>query len=239
MQKTRIEWTDCVLNPITGCSPISEGCQNCYAKVMARRLKAMGLKKYENEFKVTYHPEELAKPIPGKGKKIFIGSMTDVFHDDVKPEWIRDIFDFAMCNPQHTFLLLTKRPENIAAKMVNANVFREAKNVWIGVTVENQKHAGRIKTLRESWSGNKFISMEPLLDDVSFAPELNLFDIGWIIAGAETGPKARNMQPKWAHNMARTCQCCGIPFFFKKWSKNNVSIIEMPRQFPREMEAVL
>jgi protein gp37 len=223
MSDTKIEWTDKVWNPITGCDPISTGCANCYAKRMATRLAGRCGYPKENPFAVTFHPERLDLPLQWKKPcRIFVNSMGDLFHDEVKPSWIDAVLDVIAATPRHTYQILTKRAENIEYKLYDYQSsdapLRQLgggdylRNLWIGVTVESSKHKDRVDILRQIPAAVRFISFEPLLDDVE---KLDLTGIGWVIVGGETGPSAREMNPVWARSIRDQCQAEKVPFFFK------------------------
>ena len=211
-----IEWTESTWNPITGCTKISTGCRNCYAERMALRLKAMGQKNYRNGFKVTCHPQLL--DVPKRWKKpqmVFVNSMSDLFHKDVPDDFIFDIFDTMQQAKQHQFQILTKRAERLA-KLSPELPWRE--NIWMGVTVEEADCKYRIDYLRYTGANIKFLSLEPLLDDLG---ELNLDGIDWVIVGGESGPGARPMQIDWVRNIKEQCVNQNVPFFFKQWGGIN------------------
>jgi protein gp37 len=229
---SKIEWTNITWNPVTGCSAISPGCENCYAKPMSRRLRGMEKSriKYRNGFKVTCHSEELDRDFGRKPKKIFVNSMSDLFHEDVSFEFNSLILRKIAMNPEHIFQILTKRPER-ALQFSNWLLDQGATwpgNVWLGVTVETEKQLGRIDVLKSIPCSVKFVSFEPLLGEIDVP---NLTGIDWIIVGAETGRKARYMEPDWALKLKG--QSGSIPFFFKKMSNNGTIPPELfPRQSP-------
>lgn len=212
MKTTKIEWTDKTWNPITGCSKLSAGCAHCYAEVMARRIQAMGLDKYSNGFKLTLHPEDLNTPRSWKkGHNIFVCSMSDLFHTDVPFEFIDEVMTTIRETPQHRYLLLTKRAERMAEYFAKREV---PKNVWLGVTVECQNTRYRIDYLRKVPAVVRFLSCEPLLEDLG---ELNLSSIDWVIVGGESGHKARPMKEEWVLNIKQQVENHGAAFFFKQW----------------------
>ena len=211
--KTLIEWTEHSWNPTTGCNKISPGCQNCYAEIMARRLRAMGVKGYENGFKLTLQPKRLHDPLKRKKPTIyFVNSMSDLFHKKIPDKYIRKVFDVMNQSPQHVFQILTKR----AGRMVHfLKSYNASKNVWMGVTVENKKHGvPRIDMLRKVNAYIRFLSLEPLIEDIG---EIDLSNIDWVIVGGESGPKARPMNPEWVQRIKRQCDQKNILFFFKQW----------------------
>lgn len=212
MSESKIEWTDKTWNPITGCSKRSTGCLHCYAEVMARRLKAMGQKKYSNGFSVTIHEQCLNEPMTWKGAhNIFVCSMSDIFHEEVPFEFVDKMFDIIKRTPQHRYQILTKRAERMAEYFTSRSI---PDNVWLGVTVEAQSSRFRIDCLRNLSASVKFLSCEPLVEDLG---ELNLTGIDWVIVGGESGPKARPMQEAWALNIRRQVEEQGARFFFKQW----------------------
>lgn len=213
MAQSSIEWTEQTWNPASGCSKVSPGCQNCYAEVMARRLKAIGVRGYEDGFKLTLHPNRLFEPLRRSTPTIyFVNSMSDMFHAEIPDAYIRQVFDVIRKAPQHTFQVLTKR----ADRMVEFFKSYEApQNAWLGVTVENKQHGiPRIDRLRQVKAHIRFLSVEPLLEDLG---QIDLTDIHWVIVGGESGPKARPMKEEWALNIKRQCEEQNVAFFFKQW----------------------
>ena len=212
MRTTKIEWTDRTWNPVTGCTKQSAGCAHCYAEVMARRLTAMGLKKYENGFKPTLHPDDLEEPKKWKkGSNIFVCSMSDLFHPDVPFGFIDRVMQTIEETPQHRYQLLTKRAERMAEYFCDREV---PQNVWLGVTVECSVSKTRIDQLRALNATVKFLSCEPLIEDLG---ELNLKGIDWVIVGGESGPKARPMMLDWVINIKQQVEQQDAAFFFKQW----------------------
>ncbi len=212
MASSSIEWTDKTWNPITGCTKISEGCKHCYAEVMAKRLQGMGKPKYINGFSVTPHPDALNEPLYWSNScMIFVCSMSDIFHQDVPFDFIDKVFDVIRNTPQHNYQILTKRAERMAEYFSTRIIPR---NVWIGVTVEAAKTKNRIDYIRNLKATVRFISCEPLLEDLG---ELNLNGINWIIVGGESGVQARPMKEEWFLNIKRQAEVNHIPFFFKQW----------------------
>ena len=212
MATSRIEWTEATWNPVTGCSKISNGCQNCYAERMARRLKAMGQPKYQHGFKVTVHPPEL--PVPTAWRKprmVFVNSMSDLFHEEVSDDFILQVFEVMREACWHTFQILTKRPHRL--EELNGSIKWPA-NVWMGVTVEEGAYADRLALLRASDAVVKFVSFEPLLDSIS-DPDLDGID--WAIVGGESGPDARAIELQWVLDIRDACVRKSVPFFFKQW----------------------
>jgi protein gp37 len=211
-----IEWTEATWNPVTGCTKVSAGCKFCYAERMAARLKAMGKPNYRNGFALTVHEEALDIPRRWSGSRlIFVNSMSDLFHPDVPLEFIQRVFKVMAECPQHTFQILTKRPE-IAAKF--AKSLQWPKNVWMGTSVESAKVADRISHLRQIPAAVRFLSVEPLLGPI---PRLPLTGIHWVIVGGESGPGSRPMDPAWVRQIRDRCTGRGVPFFFKQWGGVN------------------
>lgn len=214
--KTKIEWTEVSWNPVTGCSKISDGCQNCYAATLTRRLVAMHNPRYINGFNVTIHKDLIDLPMKWKTpKKIFVNSMSDLFHEKISDDIILDIFDTMNKCPQHTFQVLTKRPERLLE--LNAKI-KWTNNIWMGVTIENNKYLNRANILRDTGAKIKFISAEPLLSDIS---DIDLTEIDWIIVGGESGPHARPMEENWAISIRDIAKKSGTAFFFKQWGGTN------------------
>lgn len=212
MKTTKIEWTDKTWNPITGCTKKSTGCAHCYAEVMARRLKAMGLDKYRNGFGLTLHYEDLEEPLQWKkSHNIFVCSMSDIFHENVPFEFVDQIMNTIAKTPQHRYQILTKRAERMAEYFKNRLIPR---NVWLGVTVECKNTISRIDCLRHLGASVKFLSCEPLVEDLG---NIDLNGIDWVIVGGESGPKARPMQPEWVINIKQQVEIQGAAFFFKQW----------------------
>lgn len=213
---TKIEWTEATWNPVTGCTKISDGCANCYAEKMARRLHLMGQKKYKNSFNVTLHDDVLREPLSwNKRKMVFVCSMSDLFHKGVPFDFIDKVF-FTMRHAENcTFQVLTKRSERLAEY---AQQIKWPSNVWAGVTVESSKYKNRIDDLRNVDAPVRFLSIEPLLDNVGI---LNLSEIDWVIVGGESGPKARPVEKEWVEGIHRQCLNMGVPFFFKQWGGVN------------------
>ncbi|PSR19948.1 MAG: hypothetical protein C7B47_16530 [Sulfobacillus thermosulfidooxidans] len=210
--RSLIEWTDATWNPVTGCTKVSQGCKHCYAERMAHRLQAMGSSRYVNGFRVTLHPEVLTVPLHWlKSRRIFVNSMSDVFHPDVPDEFIADIFSIMSQTPQHIYQVLTKRPERLARL---AQKLPFPANVWIGTSIESQDVLYRIAWLQQVPAAIRFLSCEPLLGPL---PDLPLDNIHWVIVGGESGPHARPMAREWVIEIRDQCITHGIPFFFKQW----------------------
>jgi protein gp37 len=209
---TAIEWTQATWNPVTGCSKISTGCLNCYAERMAKRLKAMGNSRYLNGFGVTLHPDLLTLPLSWKKpRSIFVNSMSDLFHDEVPAEFVREVFSVMNRAQHHRFQILTKRADRMAQM---AEELSWTPNILMGVTVEDQEAAHRVSLLRQVPAAVRFLSVEPLLGPIE---RLDLAGIGWVIVGGESGPGARPMEPEWVYSIRETCIRDQVPFFFKQW----------------------
>ena len=212
MKTTKIEWTDKTWNPITGCTKKSAGCANCYAEVMTRRLKAMHLEKYSNGFDLALHEDELLQPLQWKkSHNIFVCSMSDIFHENVPFEFVDKIISTIKQTPQHRYQILTKRAERMLEYFSNKEI---PSNVWLGVTVECQNTKYRIDCLRKLDATVKFLSCEPLLENLG---NLNLDGIDWIIVGGESGPKARPMKEEWVLEIKKQVEEQNAIFFFKQW----------------------
>lgn len=217
--KSRIEWTESTWNPVVGCTKLSAGCKHCYAEVMARRLQAIGVPGYEQGFKrVRTLPERLAEPLLRKKPTVyFVNSMSDLFHAQVPDLFIDHVFDTMTKATQHTFQVLTKRAERVAEYTQRSSV---PDNVWIGVSVENRRHGvPRIDHLRRVPARTRFLSVEPLLEDLG---ELDLSGIDWVIVGGESGHGARPMKEAWVRNVQHACDEQGVRFFFKQWGAYGV-----------------
>jgi protein gp37 len=216
MKPSKIEWTESTWNPTTGCTKISAGCANCYAEIMTRRLQAMGMKKYKNGFNLAYHYNELQMPYTWKKPRmIFVNSMSDIFHENMPFDFIKAVFKVMNDCSQHTFQVLTKRAD-ILEKYYT--LLDWTPNIWMGVTVENDKVTKRIDSLRKVPAYIRFLSIEPL---ISAIPNLNLLNIDWVIVGGESGQKARLIKEEWVLDIKNQCEQKQIPFFFKQWGGKN------------------
>jgi len=216
MANSKIEWTESTWNPVTGCTKLSTGCENCYAERMAKRLQAMGQANYVNGFEVTTHPHALGQPLKWKKPKmIFVCSMGDLFHEDVPLGFIQRVFDVMSHASWHTFQVLTKRSRRM--NQLGALILWP-KNVWLGVSVETEQYYYRIDNLRKTNADTRFLSLEPLLGAI---PDLDLTGIDWVIVGGESGPHARPMKKEWAIEIRDQCIEQEVPFFFKQWGGVN------------------
>ncbi|MBI3636412.1 MAG: phage Gp37/Gp68 family protein [Candidatus Rokubacteria bacterium] len=207
-----IEWTDATWNPVTGCSKVSPGCKNCYAERLASRLRAMGNPRYARGFAVTLHPDQLVLPLRWKQpKRIFVNSMSDLFHPSIPEQYIRRVFDVMEHAHWHTFQILTKRSERLARL---ARTLPWPANVWQGVSVENARYTSRIRDLQKVPAVVRFLSIEPLLGPISRLP---LANIHWVIVGGESGGGRRPMAAPWVREIRDQCLNARVPFFFKQW----------------------
>ena len=215
---SKIEWTEKTWNPVTGCTKVSEACRNCYAEVMAKRLQAMPAtkEKYKNGFKVTLHPESLDEPLKWKKPQmVFVVSMGDLFHEDVPYEYIDKVMEVIRATPQHTYQILTKRPNRMGVFFAELNNRTLPSNVWLGTTVESRKYYYRIEDLCTIRGASvRFLSCEPLLGDMS---DIDLDGIDWVITGGESGVNARRPFVEWFRILRDQCRCSNVPFFFKQW----------------------
>lgn len=212
MASSSIEWTDTTWNPTTGCTKISPGCKNCYAERMAKRLNAMGVEKYVNEFELTLHDDALYKPLTWKKPQfIFVNSMSDLFHEEVPEQFIQKVFSVMREAHWHQFQILTKRSKRL---LDIALCLDWPQNVWMGVSVENADYTFRIDHLRQTNAYIKFLSLEPLLGSLS---NLDLDNIDWVIVGGESGPGARPVLKEWVEEIRDQCLAANVPFFFKQW----------------------
>ncbi|MGE5481307.1 MAG: DUF5131 family protein [Bacteroidota bacterium] len=215
-QKSSIEWTQATWNPVTGCTKVSPGCKHCYAERLAKRLQAMGNPRYQNGFKITLHPDLLELPLRWRRPRlIFVNSMSDLFHEQVPAAFIRAAFDVMFRAQHHTFQILTKRPQRLVDL---ASCLPWPENVWMGVTVESQEYVWRVDLLRQVPAAVRFLSIEPLIGPIT---RLDLRGIHWVIAGGESGPSARPMDPAWPRRIRDMCIHSGTPFFFKQWGGVN------------------
>ncbi len=216
MAQSSIEWTELTWNPTTGCTKISAGCKFCYAEVMAKRLQAMGVEKYKDAFKVRTHPDALNIPYSWKSPKIvFVNSMSDLFHPQIPLAFIKKVFKVMNECPQHVFQVLTKRSERL---LELHNELRWTHNIWMGVSVEDERVVSRIDDLRQTNAHTKFLSLEPLIGPLH---NLNLNNIHWVIVGGESGRTPRPMDPDWVLDIQDQCANADVAFFFKQWGGTN------------------
>lgn len=207
-----IEWTEATWNPVTGCDKVSPGCAHCYAERMAKRLQAMGQRNYAHGFRVTLQPQMLDAPLRWRRpRRIFVNSMSDLFHVEVPDEFIRRVFDVMVRASWHEFQILTKRSARV---LEMADRLPWAPHIWMGVSVENRRFVHRIDHLRETNAHVKFLSLEPLLGPLA---NLDLRGIDWVIVGGESGPRARPIDERWVRDIRDQCRGAGVSFFFKQW----------------------
>ena len=216
-----IEWTEATWNPSTGCDRISAGCDNCYALTLAKRLKAMGAAKYQNDgdprtsgpgFAITVHPDALRVPYRwAEPRLVFVNSMSDLFHARVPIGFVRDVLAVIADTPQHTYQLLTKRSARLRKI---ADQLEWPANLWVGVSVEDDANMSRIDDLRGAPAAVRFLSCEPLLGPL---PGLDLDGIGWVIVGGESGHGHRPIGEAWVRDIRDACVAAQVPFFFKQW----------------------
>ena len=216
MAETKIEWADTVLNPTTGCSRVSPGCANCYMFTLYPRLTAMGVRGYEHAPDVvTLLPDRIEQPYTWrKPRRVFVNSMSDLFEERVPFDFIDRMFYVMEDTPQHRYMVLTKRPERAA--LYSKRVGDWPDNIWIGTSVESQRYAGRIAELSAIPAKVRFLSAEPLIDRLSIAEHLKQGRLEWVIAGGESGHKARPMDIAWARKLRDECAEYDVPFFLKQ-----------------------
>jgi len=231
---TKIEWCDSTWNPTSGCTPISDGCTNCWARRMSKRLAGRGGYPADDPFRVTFHPERTDPLHWKRPRRVAVSLMGDLFHDDIATAQIAYVFAVMMQAYWHTYLILTKRPQRMAEVMQDMHIFATRQfanfrnysapvgpwplpNVWLGTSVENQETADeRIPWLLKCPAAVRYVSAEPLLGPVSFRGKRG---INWVIVGGESGPGARPMHPDWARSIQDQCQAASVPFFFKQWGE--------------------
>lgn len=214
---SKIEWTDATWNPVRGCTKISPGCAHCYAETFAERFRGVPGHPYEQGFELRLVPEKLTEPFTwSKPRKVFVNSMSDLFHEQVQVEFIERVAEVMAAADWHIFQVLTKRAERQAELLRGPLRFAaELPHIWWGVSVENRRHGlPRIDCLRGSEAAMKFLSIEPLLEDLG---EVDLAGIDWVIVGGESGAGARPMKAEWVIRIREQCRAAGVPFFFKQW----------------------
>jgi protein gp37 len=229
MAETSIEWTDATWNPVAGCTVLTAGCSNCYAMRMAARLDAMGQKKYRGltrqsggravwTGKVRIDKKSLLTPRTwAKPRKVFVNSMSDLFHDSVPSEFIRSVWAVMGDTPRHTYQILTKRPERMA-EILSQSKFDVLPNVWLGTSIEDGRVVDRLDKIRKVPAAIRFVSFEPLIGSVA---EGSLKNVHYAIVGGESGPRARPMDPEWVDEIEAMCRMSGTAFFFKQWGGKN------------------
>ncbi len=216
MAQSSIEWTEMTWNPTTGCSKITAGCKFCYAELMSERLRAMGVDKYMDGFKIAVHESALKIPYGWKGNKlVFVNSMSDLFHPEIPLEFIKKVFNVMNNTPQHTYQVLTKRAERLY-DLHHELIWTE--NIWMGVSVEDGRVSSRIDFLKQTSAKTKFLSCEPLIGSLS---NMDLANIDWVIVGGESGRKPRPMRELWVWEIMQQCREQEVAFFFKQWGGMN------------------
>lgn len=236
-KRSAIEWTEVTWNPTTGCDRVSAGCDNCYALTLAKRLKAAGAEKYQTDgdprtsgpgFGVAVHQKTLEEPYRWRAPRVvFVNSMSDLFHAKVPLSYVRDVFAVIAETPRHTYQVLTKRSTRLRRV---ADRLEWPSNLWMGVSVENVNNLSRVDDLRAVPAAVRFLSCEPLLGPLD---DLDLEEIGWVIAGGESGPRHRSMQLSWVRGIRDACQQAEVPFFFKQWGGRT------PKALGRELDGRL
>jgi protein gp37 len=215
--KSTIEWTDSTWNPVRGCSKISPGCKHCYAATFAERFRGVPGHPYEQGFDLRLVPEKLNEPLRWtRPRRIFVNSMSDLFHEDIPAEFILDVSEVMRTAHWHVYQVLTKRSQRMRDFLLGP--LHEAAalpHIWWGVSVEDRKHGlKRIEDLRKANAAVRFLSIEPLLEDLG---EIDLSGMSWVIVGGESGPGARPMKPAWVRSIREQCRIARVPFFFKQW----------------------
>lgn len=213
---TEIEWTDATWNPVTGCTKITTGCDNCYAERFSERFRGVSGHPFENGFDLTLRPDRVSQPLNWKKpKQIFVNSMSDLFHKEIPWKFVDAVFDTMEKANWHTYQVLTKR-SSLLAKYLRARYGEGCApaHIWLGVSVEDAKNVVRLKHLQSAQASVKFVSFEPLLGPVG---EVDLTGIDWAIVGGESGPRARPMAEEWAIHLRDQCKAAKVAFFFKQW----------------------
>jgi protein gp37 len=242
---TRIEWTDATWNPIRGCTKISPGCAHCYAETFAERFRGVAGHPYEQGFDLRLVPNKLTDPLKWRTpKRVFVNSMSDLFHQDVPEAYIQEVVGVMLKAEWHTYQVLTKRSSRMR-HLLETSLHRAASvaQIWWGVSVENRRDGlQRIADLRQAPAKTRFLSVEPLLEDLG---SLDLTGIHWVIVGGESGPGARPMEKEWIISIRDQCKSAGVPFFFKQWggtrkgktgrSLDGRTYDEMPTERPRSV----
>ncbi len=216
-EKSSIEWTDSTWNPVRGCAKISPGCKHCYAETFAERFRGVTGHPYEQGFDFRLVPDKLSEPLKwSTPKMVFVNSMSDLFHEDVPDSYIERVVQVMHKANWHTYQVLTKRADRMKQRLSSfVNTIKDLDNVWWGVSVEDQKYGlPRIDALRETPAAIRFLSIEPLLEDLG---SINLEGIHWVIVGGESGYGARPMREDWVLSIRDQCQSSNVPFFFKQW----------------------
>lgn len=213
---TAIEWTNATWNPVTGCTKVSAGCDNCYAERIAERFRGVKGHPFENGFDLTLRPERLGQPLRWRRPRmVFVNSMSDLFHKGIPFDFVDSVFETMERADWHVFQVLTKRSSRMR-DYVNARYERgqAPSYVWLGVSVEDGTKPSRIRHLRDTAVQIRFLSLEPLIGPIS---SLDLNGIHWVIVGGESGPRSRPVHSDWVRRIRDQCIACGVPFFFKQW----------------------
>ncbi|MBK8256433.1 MAG: phage Gp37/Gp68 family protein [Polyangiaceae bacterium] len=212
-----IEWTDATWNPVRGCTKITPGCKHCYAETFAERFRGVPGHPYEQGFDLLLVPDKLLEPLKwARSRRIFVNSMSDLFQEGVSDAFASQVFEVMAAADWHIYQMLTKRATRMRDFAANLpEGFTRAKHIWLGVSVEDRKYGlPRIDALRDTPAAVRFLSVEPLLEDLG---KLNLSGIDWVIVGGESGPGARRMEEGWVLSIRDQCLSAGVPFFFKQW----------------------
>jgi protein gp37 len=214
--RSSIEWTDATWNPVTGCTKISAGCDNCYAERFSERFRGVAGHPFENGFDLTLRPERLAQPLHWRRPRmIFVNSMSDLFHKDVPKEFTENVFDTMEAAQWHTFQVLSKRSSLMRDFLKRRyGSERGPAHMWFGVSVEDGTKLSRVRHLQQAPAGVRFLSIEPLIGPIG---EIDLAGIDWVIVGGESGPGARPMERAWVRSIRDQCKAAGVAFFFKQW----------------------
>ncbi len=214
--RTTIEWTNSTWNPVTGCTKISAGCDNCYAERFAERFRGVKGHPFENGFDLTLHPERLSQPLKWRQPRmIFVNSMSDLFHKQVPMDFLTRVFETMEQADWHVFQVLTKRSSRMR-DIVNARYAKEGApaHIWFGTSVEDGGKLSRVRHLQDTAASVRFLSLEPLIGPIV---SLDLTRVHWVIVGGESGPRARPVEPDWVRSIRDRCVAAGVAFFFKQW----------------------
>src|ERR1700734_1723639 len=216
-EKSSIEWTDATWNPVRGCTKISPGCTHCYAETFAERFRGVKGHPYEQGFDLRLVPEKLLEPLEWSGpKRVFVNSMSDLFHEQIPDRYIRVVSEVMCASPWHTYQVLTKRSSRLC-ELLTSQLTKAARqhHIWWGVSIENKKYGlPRLEDLKRSRAAVRFLSIEPLLEDLG---NIDLEGIHWVIVGGESGPSARPIKESWIVSILEQCKTANVPFFFKQW----------------------
>ncbi len=224
-----IEWTDATWNPVTGCTKISAGCDNCYAERFAERFRGTADHPFQSGFDLTLRPGRLRQPLQwSRPRMIFVNSMSDLFHKEVPTSFVEQVFETMELAHWHQFQILTKRSSLMRDFLKQRYAHRSPPaHVWLGVSIEDSARLSRVRHLQQSPAGIRFLSIEPLIGPVG---TLNLGGIGWVIVGGESGPRSRPMDAEWVREIREQCVAADVPFFFKQWGGFR------PKQGGRELD---